>query len=117
MPHHTLASGERNPSQIRKTAPKLSKNWPIPVLDRAIHPMPRLRTTRRSSPSESAGSVHNGVKEETMPPEVIQARSAEALDHEWATDPRWQGVSRSYGPEDVVRLRGQLQEEHTLARR
>ena len=48
---------------------------------------------------------------------VQQARAAEALDHEWATDPRWRGVRRSYGPEDVIRLRGQVQEEHTLARR
>ncbi len=53
-----------------------------------------------------------------MPPATIQqARAAEALDHEWATDPRWRDVRRSYGPEDVIRLRGQVQEEHTLARR
>ncbi len=53
-----------------------------------------------------------------MPPASIQrARAAEALDHEWATDPRWRDVRRSYGPEDVIRLRGQVQEEHTLARR
>jgi isocitrate lyase len=53
-----------------------------------------------------------------MPPTTIeQARVAEALDHEWATDRRWRGVRRTYGPEDVVRLRGQVREEHTLARR
>ncbi|MBX6748079.1 MAG: isocitrate lyase [Micromonosporaceae bacterium] len=53
-----------------------------------------------------------------MPPATIdQARAAEQLDHEWATDPRWQGVQRTYGPEQVIRLRGQVQEEHTLARR
>jgi isocitrate lyase len=53
-----------------------------------------------------------------MPPTAIdQARAAEQLDHEWATDPRWHGVKRSYGPEQVIRLRGQVQEEHTLARR
>jgi isocitrate lyase len=54
----------------------------------------------------------------SAPPAAIQqARAAEALDHEWATDPRWRGVRRTYGPEDVIRLRGQVQEEHTLARR
>ncbi|WP_238007151.1 isocitrate lyase [Dactylosporangium sp. AC04546] len=42
--------------------------------------------------------------------------AVELLRQEWATDPRWQGVRRSYGPEDVVRLRGTVQEEHTLAR-
>ncbi|GAA0715364.1 isocitrate lyase [Dactylosporangium roseum] len=43
--------------------------------------------------------------------------AVEQLRNEWATDPRWQGVRRSYRPEDVVRLRGAIQEEHTLARR
>ncbi|MFY1681884.1 isocitrate lyase [Micromonospora sp. WMMD730] len=41
----------------------------------------------------------------------------ERLRTEWETDPRWQGVRRSYRAEDVVRLRGTVQEEHTLARR
>src|SRR5690606_30171372 len=31
--------------------------------------------------------------------------------------PRWAGVERSFTAEDVVRLRGRVQEEHTLARR
>jgi isocitrate lyase len=38
------------------------------------------------------------------------------MQHEWATDPRWAGVERSYTADDVVRLRGSVQEEHTLAR-
>ena len=29
-----------------------------------------------------------------------------ALETAWAEDPRWQGVERTYGAEDVVRLRG-----------
>ncbi|MCI2265210.1 isocitrate lyase [Sediminivirga luteola] len=36
---------------------------------------------------------------------------------DWATSPRWQGVTRDYSADDVVRLRGTVQEEHTLARR
>ncbi|MEV4534443.1 isocitrate lyase [Asanoa sp. NPDC049518] len=43
--------------------------------------------------------------------------SAEQLRQEWATAPRWRGVERTYSAEDVVRLRGAIQEEHTLARR
>jgi isocitrate lyase len=35
---------------------------------------------------------------------------------EWAENPRWNGVKRGYTPEDVHRLRGSLQVEHTLAR-
>jgi isocitrate lyase len=41
---------------------------------------------------------------------------AAALDREWATDPRWAGIDRTYSAADVVRLRGSVQEEHTLAR-
>ena len=37
------------------------------------------------------------------------------LEHDWATNPRWHGVQRSYSAEDVVRLRGSMLESHTLA--
>src|SRR6202140_5776690 len=36
---------------------------------------------------------------------------------DWAENPRWQRVKRGYTPEDVYRLRGSVQVEHTLARR
>ncbi|WP_055325392.1 isocitrate lyase [Ralstonia solanacearum] len=39
------------------------------------------------------------------------------LQQEWDTNPRWKGIKRGYTAEDVVRLRGSLQIEHTLARR
>jgi malate synthase len=42
---------------------------------------------------------------------------AEQLDRTWASDARWRGIRRDYGPEDVVRLRGSVRVEHTLARR
>src|SRR6476659_7224002 len=42
---------------------------------------------------------------------------AALLRQEWADDTRWAGVERSYTAEDVIRLRGTVQEEHTLARR
>ncbi|MFP3396067.1 MULTISPECIES: isocitrate lyase [Brevibacterium] len=41
---------------------------------------------------------------------------AEAIRRDWATNARWSGVARDYEPEDVVKLRGSLIEEHTLAR-
>ncbi|HEY6031222.1 MAG TPA: isocitrate lyase, partial [Gaiellaceae bacterium] len=40
---------------------------------------------------------------------------AEQLEREWQ-DERWQGIKRDYTAEDVVRLRGSLRVEHTLAR-
>lgn len=36
---------------------------------------------------------------------------------DWSENPRWQGVRRGYSAEDVYRLRGTLQIEHTLAKR
>lgn len=34
----------------------------------------------------------------------------------WETEPRWKGVKRPYSAEDVLRLRGSIYIEHTLAR-
>ncbi len=34
----------------------------------------------------------------------------------WETDPRWQGIKRPYSAEDVLKLRGSIHIEHTLAR-
>src|SRR6187200_846752 len=42
---------------------------------------------------------------------------AALLRQEWADDARWAGIERSYTAEDVIRLRGTVQEEYTLARR
>ena len=36
---------------------------------------------------------------------------------DWGTSPRWEGISRPYTPQDVLRLRGSLVIEHTIARR
>src|SRR5438093_963712 len=38
------------------------------------------------------------------------------LDMRWRSERRWQGIKRTYTPEDVYRLRGTLPIEHTLAR-
>jgi isocitrate/methylisocitrate lyase len=43
-------------------------------------------------------------------------RAADELRHQWEADPRWKGIERTYTAEDVIRLRGSVQEEHTLAR-
>jgi isocitrate lyase len=40
----------------------------------------------------------------------------EHLTEEWAGRPRWRGIRRHYGPEDVLRLRPGVLVEHTLAR-
>ena len=40
----------------------------------------------------------------------------DALERDWSDNPRWRRVTRDYGAADVVRLRGSVQIEHTLAR-
>ncbi|HXF45524.1 MAG TPA: isocitrate lyase [Burkholderiaceae bacterium] len=49
----------------------------------------------------------------------MTARKLEAqrLQKEWTESPRWKGIKRGYTADDVVRLRGSVQVEHTLARR
>ncbi len=42
---------------------------------------------------------------------------ARLLEQEWRENPRWQGIKRPYQAADVMRLRGTLLVEHTLARR
>ena len=44
-------------------------------------------------------------------------QTAEELQREWDTDPRWAGIKRDYTAEEVIRLRGSITEEATLARR
>ena len=41
--------------------------------------------------------------------------TAEQIKLDWASNPRWAGVKRGYSAEDVVRLRGSVHVEHTLA--
>ena len=44
-------------------------------------------------------------------------QQANALEREWETSSRWTGIERSYSAQDVIRLRGSLHVEHSLARR
>jgi isocitrate lyase len=49
-------------------------------------------------------------------PEARIQAEADQLDARWRDDPRWQGIDRPYGAAEVVRLRGSVVPEHTLAR-
>ena len=48
---------------------------------------------------------------------ATREQQVQALAKDWAENPRWKGIKRSYTPEDVVRLRGSIAIEHTLAKR
>jgi len=49
--------------------------------------------------------------------QLSRQQQIEALEKDWANNPRWKGVKRGYSAADVVRLRGSLQPEYTLAQR
>ncbi|MBC7945967.1 MAG: isocitrate lyase [Burkholderiales bacterium] len=46
-----------------------------------------------------------------------RAQDIAQIKKDWAENPRWSGVTRPYTAEDVYRLRGTVQIEHTLAKR
>jgi isocitrate lyase len=45
-----------------------------------------------------------------------QALAQDCLTYDWKSNPRWRGIERPYTAEDVLRLRGSIHIEHTLAR-
>ena len=47
---------------------------------------------------------------------TITSAAVESLCNEWQHDSRWAGIKRAYRAEDVIRLRGSVHIEHTLAR-
>jgi len=43
-------------------------------------------------------------------------KTAAQIESDWKSNPRWKGVTRAYGAGDVMRLRGSVHIEHSLAR-
>jgi isocitrate lyase len=48
---------------------------------------------------------------------ATRQEQAQQLQKDWAENPRWRGIKRGYTADDVVRLRGSVQPECTLAKR
>ncbi|GAB7386217.1 isocitrate lyase [Bacillaceae bacterium] len=48
---------------------------------------------------------------------MIDREEARRLEESWANDSRWKGIERPYSAEDVLRLRGSIKIEYTLARK
>ncbi len=44
-----------------------------------------------------------------------EARDPNAIERQWEIDPRWNGIARDYTAADVLRLRGSIDIEYTLA--
>lgn len=47
----------------------------------------------------------------------MRQESVKKLEASWSKDERWRGISRPYKPEDVLRLKGSIDIEYTLAKR
>jgi isocitrate lyase len=67
-------------------------------------------------------AVANGRMKDRVAPQngqgrrdLIPAEEIEALRNSWRNDARWRGVVRNYSAEKVLRLRGTLKIEHTIA--
>ena len=46
----------------------------------------------------------------------MATKTAQELTRDWQDNPRWRGIQRGYEAKDVVRLRGSVHVEHSLAR-
>jgi isocitrate lyase len=57
-----------------------------------------------------------GAAIEHEKPQDRIAREAKALERKWILDNRWKDLQRAYSAEEVLRLRGSLRLEYTLAR-
>ena len=62
------------------------------------------------------GTLNGSAPASGQPVADSPEAQAAALHQQWATDPRWAGIERTYSAAAVIRLRGSIQEEHTLAR-
>src|SRR5206468_8462602 len=77
-------------------------------------PPPRPADTLWLAPGVPGGPVDNALEEGTV--DTISQQAAR-LQKEWDSNPHWKDTARTYSAEDVVRLRGSVVEEFTLARR
>src|ERR1700739_2248005 len=77
----------------------------------------RLNGTKRPAEFRRKQILNDSPLWQTKEPTMSRQQQAQQLHQQWETDPRWKGIKRGYTAEDVVRLRGSLHVEHTLAER
>jgi isocitrate lyase len=75
------------------------------------HRMPAKENGKNSTRQHSPSPLMSET--ETTAQYVL---AQDCLNYEWANNPRWKGIERPYTPEDVLRLRGSVHIEHSLAR-
>jgi hypothetical protein len=70
-------------------------------------------------PQRGTFTAQRGIAVQQNPNEedhVMSDAQGAKIAESWETDPRWQGVQRTYSAGDVDRLRGTVRIEYTLAR-
>jgi isocitrate lyase len=87
-------------------------------------PGPRLRHQRGPNGHQTKTPNGNGAKttlglgsacSTPEPNHLISDAEVKALEAEWRSDPRWEGVQRPYSARKVLQLRGTMKIEHTVA--
>src|SRR6266700_1362256 len=75
-------------------------------------------TFRHRGGCSPASSVYLSIMDATWkgPMTMMNSQHVAELTRQWENDSRWNGIKRSYSAEDVLRLRGSVQVEYTLAR-
>jgi isocitrate lyase len=69
------------------------------------------------APMRTGSSSTFGADHMTAWTNLTREQQIAQLERDWAENPRWKGIKRGYSAADVVKLRGSLAIEHTLARR
>jgi len=78
-------------------------------------PNPTTGAGRANFASPSNRLHSERIHEEQAMSKTTMPTAAE-LNRDWSSNPRWAGIRRNYTAEDVVRLRGSVHIEHSLAR-
>ena len=102
--HRARARGHARGRRARRRG-----RGPLGRRARAVRPR-RARRRLRGVPDLAGLRLSGGTSMKGF------AEQVEALERRWAEE-RWAGIERPYTAEEVVRLRGSVQVEHTLARR
>jgi isocitrate lyase len=88
----------------------------------AIKPLRRTETRPPLREPQANGVMlngHNGPSEALFRTkrDLIDKQATVRLENHWNRDARWQGIRRPYSPEKVLRLRGTMPIQHTIADR
>src|SRR5687768_6941964 len=95
-------------------------NWPTSSRCRPIRNFCNWKVERRAlSPPKGtrraeSPPLHRNDGERRMA-KLKEARDPKALERDWENNPRWDGITREYTAEDVLRLRGSIDIRYTLA--